>query len=515
MTPRQTRHAMYSAVLNAAKTPEDTREVMRRLALGDVFFLLVYVCGRKDVDRDWLFDRCVEVQANPDGYLDLWARAHYKSTIITFGLTIQSLLKNPDLTIGIFSCTRPIAKAFLRQIKREFESNVKLKELFPEVLYANPSKESPKWSEDDGIVVRRTGNPKEASIEAWGLVDGQPTSKHFGLMVYDDVVTRESVTTPDMIGKVTDAWELSLNLASENGIKRYIGTRYHYNDTYQTVMERGAAISRIYPAEVNGKSVFLPNEKLQEMKTAMGSYTYACQLLLNPKQDSVMGFKDTDIRYWAAQHYQGLNLYLIVDPANEKKKDSDYTVMMLIGTGADRYYYVVNIIRDRLSLTERSNRLFAWHRQYRPIEVYYEKYGMQADIAAFEDRMERDNYRFDIVPVGGNTAKTDRIMGLTPLFENHRIWLPDSCPATNYEGVTEDLTRVFLNDEFKAFPFAPHDDMLDCLARITDPVVSLRMAFPDFVHDNLYGNNNPAILAEIAKRQQGGDEHPLHFQFTR
>ncbi|MGB3988599.1 MAG: hypothetical protein WBK67_02820 [Minisyncoccales bacterium] len=514
MTPRQTRHAMYSHVLNAAKTPADTREVMRRLALGDVFFLLVYVCGRKDMDRDWLFDRCMEVQASPDGRLDLWAREHYKSTIITFGMTLQDILRDPELTVCILSFNRPTAKAFLKQIKREFESNAKLKELFPDVLYANPSKESPKWSEDDGIIVRRKGNPKEATVEAYGLVDGQPTSKHYKLIVYDDVVTRESVTTPEMIGKVTEAWELSLNLESEGGRKRYIGTRYHYNDTYQTISERGSAVPRIYPAEKDGKAVFMAPDKLAEKRRDMGAYVYACQMLLNPKQDSVMGFKDTDIRYWAAQHYQGLNLYLIVDPANEKKKDSDYTVMMLIGTGADRFYYVVNVIRDRLSLTERSNRLFAWHRQYRPIEVYYEKYGMQADIAAFEDRMNRDNYRFDIVPVGGNTAKTDRIMGLLPLFENHRIWIPDSCPATNYEGVTEDLIRVFLNDEYKAFPFAPHDDMLDCLARITDPLVSMRMAFPDFVHDNLYGNNNPAILAEIAKRQQG-DEHPLHFTFTR
>ena len=514
MTPRQTRHAMYATVLNAAKTPEDTREVMRRLVLGDVFFLLVYVCGRKDVDRDWLYDRCMEVQAASDGHLDLWARAHYKSTIITYAMTIQDILGNPELTVGIFSCTRPIAKAFLRQIKREFEGNTKLKELFPDVLYANPSKDSPKWSEDDGITVIRKSNPKEASIEAWGLVDGQPTSKHYGLMVYDDVVTRESVTTPDMIAKVTEAWELSLNLASEEGRRRYVGTRYHYNDTYQTIIERNVAISRIYPAEQDGKPVFLTADKLADKRNAMGSYIYSCQMLMSPKQDSVMGFKDTDLRYWQAQHYQGLNLYLICDPANEKKKGSDYTVMMIVGLGADRYFYLVNMIRDRLSLSERSDRLFAWHRQYRPIEVYYEKYGMQADVAAFEDRMNRDNYRFDIVPVGGNTAKTDRIMGLLPLFENHRIWVPDSCPATNYEGRTEDLTRVFVNDEFKAFPFAAHDDMLDCLARVTDPLVTLRIAFPDFVPDNLYGNNNPAILAEIAKQKQAGNDDPLHFQFS-
>ena len=98
-------------------------------------------------------------------------------------------------TVGIFSHTRPIAKAFLRQIKNELERNEWLKELFPEVLWEDPRK-APKWSEDEGIVVKRSSNPKESSVEAWGLVDGQPTSKHFGALVYDDIVTRESVTTP-------------------------------------------------------------------------------------------------------------------------------------------------------------------------------------------------------------------------------------------------------------------------------------------------------------------------------
>ena len=45
-------------------------------------------------------------------------------------------------------------------------------------------------------------------------------------------MTRESVTTPDMIKKTTSAWELSRNLTAIKGTSRYIGTRYHYFDTY-------------------------------------------------------------------------------------------------------------------------------------------------------------------------------------------------------------------------------------------------------------------------------------------
>ena len=41
---------------------------------------------------------------------------------------IQDILKNPEITVGIFSHTRPIAKAFLDQIKNELQDNILLKE---------------------------------------------------------------------------------------------------------------------------------------------------------------------------------------------------------------------------------------------------------------------------------------------------------------------------------------------------------------------------------------------------
>jgi hypothetical protein len=43
-----------------------------------------------------------------------------------------------------------------------------------------------------GIIVRGSTNPKEAKVEAHGLVDGQPFDAHFHLRIYDDVVTPAS-----------------------------------------------------------------------------------------------------------------------------------------------------------------------------------------------------------------------------------------------------------------------------------------------------------------------------------
>ena len=146
------------------------------LGKADRYYLLVSILGRTDALHPWLYERCREVEAAPDGYLDLWSRGHYKSTVISFAGSIQEILKDPEITIGIAAHTRPIATAFLAQIKRELEVNSRLKLLYPDILWADPKKEAAQWSEQGGITVKRKSNPKESTIEAWGVVEGQPTA---------------------------------------------------------------------------------------------------------------------------------------------------------------------------------------------------------------------------------------------------------------------------------------------------------------------------------------------------
>jgi len=470
--------AFWERLERSAKQGLDT--VVAELCKADLFYLLARACRRVDMLHPWVYARVREVEAAPNGYLDLWAREHYKSTIITFGLTIQDILRDPETTFGIFSHTRPIAKAFLRQIMRELESNKVLHRAFPDVLWGENVKAAPKWSEDDGIIVKRKSNPNEATVEAWGLVDGQPTSKHFRVLLYDDIVVAGSVTTPEMIAKTLVEMERSYNLGTTPGIKRAAGTRWHFNDTYKTVLDRGTFKAREHPGreggEEEGKSVYWSDAIHEQKRRDMGPYTYAAQILLNPKADALQGFRREWLRKYKRFHQEKLNWYLVCDSASSKKKGSDYTAMWAVGLGVDGNYYCVPEVRDRLNLKERGDRLFDLHRKYKPKQVRYEKYGLMADIEHYQARMENENYRFTITEVAGKTSKIDRIKRLIPLFEAGRIWLPESRNVTDWQRFTIDLVHSFIEEEYYPFPVGLHDDMLDALARIAEP--DLKLVWP-------------------------------------
>lgn len=474
-------YAEWQGKVDALAPPERMAAVRWQIRT-DLYYLLRYVLNRADVEHPWLLARIREVQAEPDGHVDLWGRDHRKSTVITYAKTIQDILAshgdNPlpewggrEPTFGIFSHTRPIAKAFLRQIKHELETNATLKALFPDVLWGNPEREAPTWSEDNGLIVRRRSNPKEATLEAWGVVDGQPTGKHFDCLVDDDIVTRESVTTPDMIAKTTEAWSLHLNLGTAQSRHRVIGTRYHFADSYRTMGERGLKL-RVRPATIDGTltgaPVYLTPEQFEKKAREMGPYVASAQLLLNPTADSQQTFKRDWMRRYEPKGAVGMNVALIVDPASEKKRSSDYTAMAVIGKGKDENYYLLDAVRDRLNLRERANFVIELHRKWRPLKVGYEKYGLQADIEYLKERQGDEQYRFPVIELGGSLAKADRINRLIPIFADGRFYIPDALNRTLYDGKLVDVAQALIEEELLPWPVPPHDDLLDAMARIFD-----------------------------------------------
>lgn len=502
---------------------------IRALCLEDRYYLLVKALRRHDALHPWIYARCREVEKEPDNCLDLWAREHYKSTIITFAGTIQEILRDPEVTVCIFSHTKGIARKFFRQIKLELESNDVLKRAFPDILWGNPEKEAPRWAEETGLVVRRKGNPKESTLEAWGLVDGQPTSAHYKLRVYDDVVAPESVTTPDQVSKTTAAWELSDNLGMVGGRKWHVGTRYSFADTYQSILERKALRARIRPATEDGsptgKPVLLTPPQWEEKKVIQGPATIACQMLQNPLAGQQAMFNALDIMRWEVRPAT-LNVYVLVDPARSMKKGSANTAMAVMGVDAGRNKYLLDGFNHRMDLKKRWENVRELRRKWiqqpgvQGVYVGYEAYGAQADLDYFQEQMVIENNSFPIEelkwPRDSEPSKDDRVQRLGPDFRAHKFYLPalilqqgkacfwqlkagnagglelhynemtqptalmarvvkEGSPfrvakpirQVDSEGNLYDLSRHFIEQQM-LYPFSPLKDLMDAASRIYD-----------------------------------------------
>jgi phage terminase large subunit-like protein len=93
---------------------------------------------------------------------------------------------------------------------------------------------------------------------------------------------------------------------------------------------------------------------------------------------------------------------------------------------------------------------------------------MQADIEYIRKLQAEDNYRFEIIEVGGQVSKVDRIRRLIPYFESGRVYLPTTLNRTLYDKSTVDLINVLVEEELMGFPVALHDDLSDAMARLFD-----------------------------------------------
>jgi len=391
--------------------------------------------------------------------LDLWAREHYKSTIITFAKTIQDLVNDPELTVGIFSYNRPTAKRFLRQIMQEFERNNLLKSWFPEVLWQDPRTQSPKWSEDEGIVLKRQGNPKEASIEAWGLVDGMPTSSHYDIRVYDDVVTERSVTE-GMLPRTTDAWELSLNLGKEGGVERYIGTRYADGDTYGTIEEREVAVPRVYPATdtgtPDGVPVLFSEEWLQKRRIGLSPYNFACQLLQNPIPGEEGYFVRDMFQYYddVPRDHTGKpygTVYMASDWATTEG-GGDFTVHM-VGRVANDCLYLLDRYKEQVDTYQGTLGFLGLVDKWKPVEYIAEKAQIEKSVGPFLHRMMQERGMFAgealYSSASDKPTKAQSIRGWfgygQVLFPRNTAWVSD------------------LEAELLRFDRGKHDDQVDTL----------------------------------------------------
>lgn len=355
------------------------------------------------------------------------------------------------------------------------------------MLFDKPRIESPKWSENEGLVVRRSSNPREATVEAYGLVDGMPTGRHYGILVYDDVVTEHSVSTPDQTRKTTERWELSINLGSEGGLKRYIGTRYDDMDTYNTMLDRGIATPRIYPAthngQISGRPVLLSNSYIAEKRLNMSEYIFSCQMLLNPVVTDNAFFDINRIHRYNRNEIPGnLTIYAASDYAT-KDGAGDWTVHIVVGVDSEQHIWILDCWRGQFQADVWVESAIDLMKLWRPVRWFEENSVINKSVGPFlVQRMKERKAFIPRSPVSVASNKSARARSIQGRIQMEMVHVP-------FDAEWADDFML----ELRRFPNSNVDDQVDTIAFIG---MGLEQIYGPMAVDNI-DRPDPVSSAEV------------------
>jgi hypothetical protein len=499
----------------------DKMAVYRHLVLNDLFFIVLFVMEIEQANHPFVVNACNMVQNGPaSNTLDIWARAHFKSTILTIAETIQYQLKNQTHCTGIFAYSRPAAKKFLRGIKMLLESSDLLKWCFPDVLYAKPETESPKWSEDDGLVLKGHGTARgESSIEAWGLTEGMPTGRHFERRVFDDLETEDIRESPDMLDKVFSKFEMAGNLATftDADCERVIGTYYSHFGPNIRIRDKQKSDGtplyklRLITASDNGKKdgnpVLMNLESWEKEKTKTH---FNSQQLCNPTPDADIKL-DFNLMHPIEPRFMPKNRlkFVIIDPAGDDSvtkgvKNDNWAMgcvsvepsMDDLGTSA---IYIEDIVYGKMSLSEAVDAAVSLYiRNGRITGIGVERVGTDS---TYEHIRKGLLARGRHVKIKSGRSGNLVLLSTGGKSKNRRIESALSWPLNNgkifYSTAINDFTMAEIKDEFSKFPFY-HVDIIDMISYIYTILDEMKFTFEatqeydedEFVsHETQYGRS--------------------------
>lgn len=408
---------------------------------------------------------------------------HGKSMLTSELFPTWYLGRNPDKRVMFATYNHTFASEFGRKVRNHLQDKM-VTEIFPSCRIADDSSAADKFVTTQGGAYYAGG------------VGGSMTGRGTNLLIIDDALKNREEADSELIRQKLKDWYTSTAYTrlEPNAAVIVIQTRWHSDDLAGWLLSENKDNWTVidFPAIIkdnngNDASLWPAKYSLQDLyriRDNVSSRDWAALYMQQPVVDGGQVFKETDMRYYENDlDLSQMNVYAFVDPANSKKPNADNTAMIVIGASKDGNIYLIDAWVDKLNLKERENLLFYIHSKYRPNAIYYEKYGMQLDIEFMRQAMEVRNYRFELREIGGNKlSKEDRIKRLQPLFEDHKIYFPRFIKKPNYLGKEVDLVSYFLDSEFRQFPYAKHDDMIDVLSRICD----VNMLFPKKTTVNYY-----------------------------
>lgn len=410
--------------------------------------------------------------------LFLYFRSAYKSTIVTKLHTIQLLLNYPDIHIFISHNTQINASDILISIKKMFLTT-KLKEYFPEYI---PNTKD--WGNNTGFSVacRKDWTMTGDNVEAIGI-GTEVTGRKAHIFKNDDIVTDKSVTNEEQLRQSIQYIEMHKSLFVNPSLilEDYSDTTYHFADATIMLQEDPDVETFKQPLLIENKEgdIVWQGKKykciLPEHFTAEGigkeqanglmkdSDIFNLQYMLCPQ--SVRRKKFTQEMICVFSYIpDGLNYYLLVDPADSEEKRACYTAMKVMGIDSEDNWYWVDGLFDKIDDRERIDEAVRLAQKWKVFEIFWENISFgRTDCRNLERRRrELRNAAWQVREISASkVSKDDRILGLNDRYSRKKIfWPPKLMYYSKFEGKVIDLVEA-QEYEFLGFPLVSHKDLLD------------------------------------------------------
>lgn len=414
-------------------------------------------------------------------------RHHAKSTAITLGFTLASVLFRAKRFVVIVSDSEYQASMFLGQIKQSLQENEDIIKLFHIRKNDKGLVEFVKETETDIIVACEDGYKfriiaRGSEQKMRGLLwDGTRPD----LFVLDDMESDEQVMNKERRDKFRRWFYGALMPAlSENGQIRYVGTILHQDSMLENLMPRannpftvtedlkqyttrtvGMWKSMKYRAHTDDFSLILwadkwPKDKLKAFKEDYYERglpeQYSQEFLNIPIDESVAYFKRRDFLPEMAQDKEkALNYYIAGDFAVSEKERADYSVFVVGGVDENGVLHIRNVIRGRMPPDEVIETMLGLQKVYDPVAFAIEETQITKSIGPFLNRAMVDSGVFiNLFPM--RPHKTDKQMRAQSIRARIR--------AGGVRFDKESDWYTVLEEEMVMFPRSRHDDQVDALA---------------------------------------------------
>lgn len=269
-------------------------------------------------------------------------RGHAKSTLglVIYAMHFALFKRTGDVTL-LSASESFIINEIVRVIKREFETNLKLKACFGDM-------QTKKWSET--YFVLKNGIAFEA-----GGIGGQLRGGRRGLICLDDLESNESVESEEQREKLRNRInkELIPKLLPEGQII-YFGTLISPLCYLKHIIDNDKGWKkRTYDCYVDGIEEaghelwpeMLNHAELQRRKAIMGTNAFQSEYRNRPISDATAAIKESMIRYWEDLPSQ-MSVVVVVDPAYSEDPKADYKACSVIGCDDKGNRYLIAYIRN-------------------------------------------------------------------------------------------------------------------------------------------------------------------------